>query len=393
MIYLIKFCFFGLLITIFHFDISYALDKCEWSSKIKSPCITVTKIPNSSFVNEKIINKIVIDKEKILTSGALDINDILKQVPGLDVFQSGQKGQTTSIFMRGSESNHTLVLLNGIPIMDQSVTDGLHDFGQDFIQNIQQIEIFKGANGAHFGSNAIAGAINLITDIDYQNTVSKKVSITNNILKNNSLDGNFSHITKNDWRLNFKGSLLQSETNSAIAKGHEYDGAKNYQINFNGVKWLEDNLKYKSTIYTRKTKSDYDGSSSDEVGYVSDNKMLAWQNEFEKRFNNSREKLTIHYHQYDRNYRNSGFLDEYKSDSIIIKTDKDIKLSEKSFGVGFDYKYDWVMFENRGSYSASTRGHVKNTGLFSNFGYKINDKKISAHFRNDYHNTTGKITL
>ena len=102
--------------------------------------------------------------------------------------------------------------------------------------------------------------------------------------------------------------------------------------------------------------------------------MLAWQNEFEKD-SIIQEKLTIHYHQYDRNYRNSG-LDEYKSDSIIIKTDKDIKLSEKkSFGVGFDYKYDWAMFENRGSYSASTRGHVKNTGLFSNFGYKLTIKK------------------
>ena len=66
-------------------------------------------------------------------------NDILKSIQGLDVFQSGQKGQQTSIFTRGSESNHTLVLLNGIPINDQSSTDGLHDFGQDFIQTIQQL--------------------------------------------------------------------------------------------------------------------------------------------------------------------------------------------------------------------------------------------------------------
>ena len=40
--------------------------------------------------------------------------------------------------------NHTLALLNGIAINDQSVTDGLHDFGQDFVQTIQQIEIYKG---------------------------------------------------------------------------------------------------------------------------------------------------------------------------------------------------------------------------------------------------------
>ena len=94
---------------------------------------------------------------------------MLKIVNGLDVFQSGEKGQQTSVFTRGSESNHTLVLLNGIAINDQSVTDGLHDFGQDFISTIQQIDVYKGSNGVHFGPNAIAGAINLITDIDYKN--------------------------------------------------------------------------------------------------------------------------------------------------------------------------------------------------------------------------------
>ena len=55
------------------------------------------------------------------------------------------------MFMRGTGSNHTLVMINGIAINDQSTTQGLHDFGVDFIQTIQQIEVYKGANGAHFG--------------------------------------------------------------------------------------------------------------------------------------------------------------------------------------------------------------------------------------------------
>ena len=77
------------------------------------------------------------------------------------------KGTTSSYFYERLRSNHTLVMLNGIAINDQSATSrGLHDFGQDFIQTIQQVEVYKGANGAHFGPDAIGGAVNFV-DVDY----------------------------------------------------------------------------------------------------------------------------------------------------------------------------------------------------------------------------------
>ena len=125
-------------VSIFSFNAS-ALENCKWNNKKGVPCLTISKPPNTSELNQGSVNRIIITKQDIINSGAVDTNDVLKLIPGLDVFQLGQKGQQTSVFTRGSESNHTLVLLNGIAINDQSVTDGLHDFGQDFIQTIQQI--------------------------------------------------------------------------------------------------------------------------------------------------------------------------------------------------------------------------------------------------------------
>ena len=249
------------------------LQNCMWNNKKGIPCITINHTPNSSAYSEQAINKQVITRQDIIKSGAIDTNDILKLISGLDVFQSGQRGQSTSVFTRGSESNHTLVLLNGIAINDQSVTDGLHDFGQDFVQTIQQIEIYKGSSGSHFGPNAIAGAINFITAIDYTNSF----TINGFSQNNNSFDGNYTKITDNEWHLNFRGTTTKNKTGSAIANGNEDDRSKNIQLNLNAEKWINDNLKFKSTLYARKTKSDYDGSVTSENGYVSDNRMYAFQ--------------------------------------------------------------------------------------------------------------------
>ena len=363
------------------------LENCNWDNKLGVPCITIQKTPNTSNFSEGGVIKKVITKQEILNSGAIDTNDVLKFVSGINVFQSGPKGQQTSVFTRGSESNHTLVMLNGIAINDQSVTDGLHDFGQDFIQTIQQVEVYKGSNGANFGPNAIAGAINFITSIDYSNAF----SVNGFDPQNNSFDNNYTKITDNGWHLNFKGSVSNNKTDSAIADGKEEDASKNLQVNLNSEKLINDNLKFKSTLYSRNTKSDYDNNSTDETGYKADNSMYAFQTSLEHISKNSEGSLIFHYHNYDREYENGGFLDEYDSESIVVKLEQKNNSNDKfSFGFGSEYKYDWGAFENRGSYSASTKGHMKDIGFFANTGFKITEKSIlSLYARTDDHNTTG----
>ena len=226
------------------------LKDCEWDNRDGVPCITVTKTPNTSYLSEGSVNKIVINRQEIEKSGAVDLVDVLNYIDGIDLKQNGQKGQLTSLFIRGTNSNHTLVLFNGIPINDQTTTQGLHNFGQDFVQTIQQIEIYKGPSGAHFGPSAIGGAINFVTAIDYMN----KFSISGYNGKNNSIDTNYTKIIDNGWHLNFKGSSSNSKDGSARYGGTEEDGAKNYQVNINAEKWIRNDLKINSTAYTRRTK-------------------------------------------------------------------------------------------------------------------------------------------
>ncbi len=378
-------------ITLIYFLISnffyaFALDKCEWDNRKGIPCLVIKKTPNTSDISENSISKIVINRDYIEKSGALDVVDLMKYLDGIDIKQNGQRGQLASLFIRGTNSNHTLVLLNGIPINDQSSTQGLHNFGQDFLQSIQQIEIYKGSNGAHFGPSAIGGAINFITAIDYEN----KFSVSGHNGKNNSFYTNYTKIFNNDWHINLKGSFSNSKTESSRYAGNEEDGAKNYQININTEKWLNDNLKINSTAYARRTKANYDASSSDESGY-SHNKMYVFQTGINKLTQNSENLLTFHLHHHNREYDESGYFDWYNSESALLKAERRIKVLDNfSYGYGTEYKYESGSFTNNGSWSTpSAKGHLDNYSFFGNAGYQILENTIlSLYARGDNHKTT-----
>lgn len=367
----------------------YALDDCEWNNQQGIPCLIISKTNNTSKVSKEGVNKVIITKQDIENSGHTNLTDILKSVSGLNVFQNGGVGQLSTVFMRGSESNHTLVLLNGIAINDQSVTDGMHDFGQDFVQNIQQIEIYKGSSGANFGPSAIAGAINFITAIDYINSYS--VSGFND--RNNSTDINYTKITENGWHLNVNGTTNQSNIHSAKPQGAENDGTLNKQINLNSEKWINDNTKIKSTMYVRETRSYYDDfDNNGEFGYVMDNTMHALQTSLERVNKNTEDSLTFHWQAYGKQIDDGGFTDSYDSQALVTRYEKKINsLKKLSFGYGAEYKYDWGAFINEGaSFNSATRGHVKDSAVFANAGYKIIDNTIISFYgRKDDHNTAG----
>jgi len=380
---------FIFLCLVFYCFNANALNDCKWNDEVVTPCLTITKTNNTSNISAEGVTKIVLTKKDIENSGYVNLTDILKNISGLDVYQSGHIGQSSSVFIRGSESNHTLVLLNGIAINDSSVTDGMHDFGQDFVQSIQQIEIYKGSAGAHFGPSAIAGVINFITTINYNNSY----SISGFDGRNSSLVGNYTKILDSGWHLNINSTTNQSNLGSATADGTEHDGTFNKQLNLIAEKWITDNTKVKSNFYTRETRSYYDDMDNNgEFGYVMDNTMQTFQTGIDRVKQNSEDSLIFHWHAYAKDIDDGGFADSNDSQSLITRFEKKINSSKKlSFGFGSEYKYDWATFINEGSFNQSSKGHVKNLGIFANAGYKILDNSILSFYgRTDDHNTAGK---
>ena len=121
--------------------------------------VTASREPETQF--ETLAPVTVIDRDTIERSLAADVADLLRFEAGIDVAKSGGPGQATSIFMRGTNSNQTIVLLDGVRINPGTK-------GEAAIQNVapelvDHIEIVKGPRSSLYGSDAIGGVINIIT--------------------------------------------------------------------------------------------------------------------------------------------------------------------------------------------------------------------------------------
>lgn len=125
--------------------------------------VVVTATRTETPLNEIGSAVTVITAEDILARQIKNVADALRIVPGVDVIRSGGPGQQTSVFMRGANSNHTLVLIDGVEANDPSNPTGAFDFAFLGTDNIERIEVLRGAASAVYGSDAIGGVINIIT--------------------------------------------------------------------------------------------------------------------------------------------------------------------------------------------------------------------------------------
>ncbi|RLA82584.1 MAG: TonB-dependent receptor [Deltaproteobacteria bacterium] len=105
----------------------------------------------------------VITEEEIKRKGYRTVKDILKGEPGIDAITTGGPGGQSSILLRGMESYHTLVLIDGLEMGDPSLTQRQFNFANLTVDNIERIEIVRGPQSVLYGADAIGGVINIIT--------------------------------------------------------------------------------------------------------------------------------------------------------------------------------------------------------------------------------------
>ena len=136
-----------------------------WAQDGSPDTLVVTANRFQQPVNTVLAPTDVVTREDIQRWQSKDLNDVMRRLPGVDIAQYGGIGQSSSLFVRGTEARHVLVLIDGVPMARAGIGNAI-DIGQIPVSLVQRIEYIRGPRSAVYGSGAIGGVVNIITMSD-----------------------------------------------------------------------------------------------------------------------------------------------------------------------------------------------------------------------------------
>lgn len=131
-------------------------------SQLNEVVVTATKFPVKTSLTGKVVT--IITRQQLEQSGGKDLSQVLTEQTGLFINGANSNpGKDKSVYLRGARVDHTLITIDGVPVYDPSGIGGNFDIRNLSLENIERIEILKGSQSTLYGSDAIAGVINIIT--------------------------------------------------------------------------------------------------------------------------------------------------------------------------------------------------------------------------------------
>lgn len=132
----------------------------EGSSHTEKPIVvTATRTPQT--VDETLISSTVITRQEIERQQARSMQDLLHGIAGINIANNGGPGKNTSLFLRGTESDHVLILIDGVRM--GSATSGTTEIQNIPVELIERIEIVRGPRSSLYGPEAVGGVIHIFT--------------------------------------------------------------------------------------------------------------------------------------------------------------------------------------------------------------------------------------
>jgi vitamin B12 transporter len=293
--------------------ISLSASAQDTTNLMNEVVVTANKFPNKTSLTGKVVS--VITREQLEKSGGKDLSQILTEQTG--VFINGANsnpGKDKSVYLRGAKVDHTLICVDGVPLYDPSGIGSNFDIRLLSVDNIERIEILKGSQSSLYGSDAMAGVINIITrKIRSGSTLQGLMSAGSygTYKTNINLSGG---MPKTEYTVNFshfssKGINEIEDTSAAAVKERDSYQQTNLYESFT---WKPNqHVKLKTYLRYAKFKQDYDqGAFTDELDLTSknDNIQVGFINEY--KFNKLQFNLLFNYNDNKRTYIDDSTLSQ-----------------------------------------------------------------------------------
>jgi len=293
---------------------SFLLAQDTTHQPLNEVIVTANKFPQKQSTTGKVVT--VISKAQIEQSSGRSLSQLLNDQAGITINGAlNNVGAVQTTYMRGASSGRTLILIDGVPVSDPSMINNEYDLNLFALDQIERIEILKGAQSTLYGSDAIGGVVNIIT-------INPNVTKPFNI-KGSLSGGNFGHLKGNvqlygkQNKITYTARYTHLQT-SGFSSAYDSTGSAGFEDDgYNGNAWnaqlqwqATPQLAFKTFVLYSQYKSDIDASLfKDEKDYIIDNKGATAG----AGFTYTRDFVTLtgnfQYSDVSRNYHNdSGYI-------------------------------------------------------------------------------------
>lgn len=344
--------------------------------------VVVTANRKAYSIDETLAPVTVITRKDIEQSQATELTDILRTVVGINVASTGGLGTTSSVFLRGTNSDHVLVLIDGVKVGSATVGSTAFEFLD--LNQVERIEIVRGPRSSLYGAEALGGVIQIFTRRgDQDSAVSSSVGVGNN--NTHKATVNFSSRTDSAW-LNLNASSLK--TDGIDAKYFDSfsgvddtetdnDGLRRESFSARAGKRTKQGVSAELLVNKSVGDAHYDGSFQNQTDFDQQAAAAKITIPLSDRVTANAQYGTSH----DKtlNYLDGVFASEFNTFRNQLTVSLAADLGKKgNWQLGIDEQEDSVSGST--TYTVSSRS---NTGVYANYRNHIGKHQVDVAMRHD----------
>ena len=288
--------------------ISIAAQAQDSTKTLNEVVVSANKFPTKTALTGKVVT--VITREQLERSGGKDLAQVLTEQTGIFINGANSNaGKDKGVYLRGAKVDHTLITIDGVPVYDPSGIGSNFDIRLLSVDQIERIEILKGSQSSLYGSDAMAGVINITT----KQASNKKASFNGGISYGSfysyrsdvNVSGNSKYVDYSIGGAYFETEGINEASDSIKNNAIRKDKDDYTQQNFSASVGIKPNKNIRIQPYFRFAKfwQSYDqGAFTDELDLFSKNRNVQFGIKNDFNFGKIKMNLLYNYNKNERTY-------------------------------------------------------------------------------------------